>query len=287
MNKTNDLYKLFENMYGTTFNRTLTIGTRSTGYNTYQINNINELCDKFKENHHKNEFYISLYDYDSSEESITWNKIDDNQKFDNYAIKNCILFRFKNRSDDINEELKLLPPIKHFTFIRRLINLGYNKSIVSEAKETYETIKKLFNIESTMIFNGLDECLLYVYFKPLELKNPTLTLYYFYKFIENYSDLKTLSYKEIEPYSQIVSLPGSQNNVSRLYIHKFDIDDTYAEIIKKSESPNIVNSEIKKDQNTAVLENLLETLDKEISKRQEVNQYTTVEYDLDDLFKMR
>ena len=48
-------------------------------------------------------------------------------------------------------------------------------------------------------------------------------------------ELKTLLYENIEPYAQIVPLPGTQNTNSRLYTQLYFPEYSYGEIMLKSQ----------------------------------------------------
>ena len=118
----------------------------------------------------------------------------------------------------------------------------------------------------------------------IEVKNPTLTYYYFYKFIENYTGVKTLIYSQIEPFSQILSLPGSQNNNTRLYTKPYDITLDYLDILKNSQSRKIESFDLRQNQDTSSLEELFKTVDDEITKRKSEGNTNIWVYELDELF---
>ena len=65
-------YKLYENLYGTEFNRFLTIGNTKIGYTNYNIRSLNEIKELIEENYPQNEFYISLYNYNTEENILRW-----------------------------------------------------------------------------------------------------------------------------------------------------------------------------------------------------------------------
>lgn len=277
MNITEKWFELYESLYGTNFNRILTIGTPEEGYENYPITSLDNLKEYCEEKSLKNELYISFYDYDSDELSIKWNPLDDTN-FEKYSIKNCILFRFRIDTNVIQEETEELSDVQKFMFIRRTLNLGGNKTLIKDTKNVYDTIKKMFNIEPWVLFNGYDECYLYIFTNELKLKAPTLTLYYFYKFIEKYTDTTTMSYSKVNPFSQLVALPGSQNRYTRLYVKPYDINLDYLEVIKNSENKNLEDSDFMKEQDTSSIEEALEKVDNEICKvKDEENMFNLVD----------
>ena len=150
-------------------------------------------------------------------------------------------------------------------FIRRTINLGFNENIVNECKKTYNYIKDKLNVDGYAMFNGINECSLYLYFDEEEFENPTETLYYFYTFLEKTLDLQTITYAEIEPFSQIITLPGSQNIDSKLYVKPYDINLEYKEVINNSADKNTEYLLPDKTQDTSKLNKLLKTIDSGIT----------------------
>ncbi|WP_455645185.1 hypothetical protein [Methanosphaera sp.] len=275
-------YELYESLYGTKFNRLLTIGTKSEGYENFNIKSLDELKEKIDQYYPRKEFYISLYDYDSEESILSWNRLD-SVKFEKKAINNSILFRFRQNTDIIREEIIDMNEVQKFMFIRRSLNLGSNKTIINDVKKVNTAIKELFNIKPWIMFNGYNECYLYVFTNELQLKNPTITYYYLYKFIENYAETLTLTYSEIEPFSQLVTLPGSQNNNSRLYAKSYDVDSTYDDVIRNSENKLFEETYLDKNQDTSKLENLLKVIDDEITKQQVEGNNNILNYNLDKL----
>ncbi|OED30639.1 hypothetical protein [Methanosphaera sp. WGK6] len=280
----NKWHELYEYLYGSKFNRLLTIGTTKNGYETFNIKSLNELKEKLDEYYPRNEFYISLYDYDSEESLLSWNRLDSN-KFEKKAIKNSILFRFRQNTDIIREEIINLNDIQKFMFIRRSINLGSDKTIIHDVKKVNTAIKELFNIKPWIMFNGYNECYLYLFTNKLQLKNPTITYYYLYKFIETYTEITTLTYTQIEPFSQLVTLPGSQNNKSLLYAKAYDVNSKYLDIIKNSENKLFEDTYLEKNQDTRKLENLLKIIDEEITKQKVEGNNDVFNYNLDKLIQ--
>lgn len=276
-------FELYESLYGTQFNKIATVGTFKEGYENYPIKSLEDLRELCEENYPKNEIYVSLYNYDTDELAIKWDPLEGN-KFEKYAKKDCILFRLRQNTDIIREEITELNEIQRFMFIRRTLNLGNNHKITDETKILYNTIKTLFNIDSWVVYNGFNECYLYVFTNELKLKNPTLTYYYFYKFIENYANIETLTYSQVSPFSQLISLPGSQNSNTRLYTKPYDIKFEYEDIIKNSESRTLESFDLKKNQDTSILEELLKTVDNEITKRLDEGKRNIWDYNLDALF---
>lgn len=277
-------YELYKSLYSTTFNRLMTIGTVQEGYENFSIKSIDDISNLIDKYYPKNEFYISLYNYTTKEPILSWNQIDINE-YEKNAEKSCILFKFRENTDIIQEEISEMNEIQKFMFIRRSINLGSNKCMIEDVKKTYNTIKELFNLESWTMFNGYNECYLYIFLNNnLKLKNPSLTFYYFYKFIEKIANVKTLSYTQVNPFSQIVTLPGSQNNNTRLYAKPYNIHSEYIEIIDNSTNKTLEYFDLKKNQNTSKLESLLKTVDKEINNRESDETSDAWNYDLDEIF---
>ena len=182
--------------------------------------------------------------------------MDDGFKFEEYAINNCMLFRLREDLDILREEIAGLSEVESFTFVRRYINLGCNETIVEEARKVYDFINKLFYFKPIVVFNGYNECLIYVFFNEVKLDNPTITYYNFFRYLEEYCKLTKLSYSKIEPFSQIVTLPGSQNNHSRLYVKPYDIKLTYEEIIEESSAMKMKPYKMNK-QDTELFESIL------------------------------
>ena len=58
-------YKLYEKLYGKSFNRLITIGSIDTGYINFNIRNTDDIRKYIEKDFPKKEFYISLYDYNT------------------------------------------------------------------------------------------------------------------------------------------------------------------------------------------------------------------------------
>lgn len=276
-----NLYKLYEAMYGSTFNRTLLIGSVERGYSSHLIHDIDEISKIIEKTNLNDELYISLYDYDTDENISRWMKTDIN-KFISTARKNCLIIRFRENYEIVKEEVRDLSDIQKFMFIRRTINLGLNEKIVDECKKTYKFLEEKLDIKAFCVFNGINECSLYVYFDEIKFENPTETLYYLYTYLQRTLNLDTITYADIEPFSQITTLMGSQNTDSKLYVKPFDVDWEYNEIIKNSSD---VNSNIllpDKNQNNSKLNKLLEKIDSEITKTKSKGK-KAFEIDIDDI----
>jgi len=260
-----NLEKLYTAIYGQQFNRTLLTGSTKKGFSTYSIHNIEELKSVLNNTNLEDDIYVSLYDFNTEEDVTRWMKTD-LDKFINTSIKNCIVIRFRENSEIMKEEVRDLSDIQKFMFIRRTINLGFNESIINECKKTHEYIKDKLNVDGYAMFNGINECSLYLYFDEEEFENPTETLYYFYTFLEKTLDLQTITYAEIEPFSQIITLPGSQNIDSKLYVKPYDINLEYKEVINNSADKNTEYLLPDKTQDTSKLNKLLKTIDSGITK---------------------
>lgn len=226
-------FQLYEYLYGKTFNRLLTIGNNEKGYVNYTIQDLDELKNMIND-FSDNEFYISLYNYLTEENILRWNA-DTLDKFEKFAEKKYIILRFRENSDVIQEEVKNLNEIQKFMFIRRSLNLGFNKELINEVKQAYNFFKKHFGIRGMLLFNGYNECLLIYVKDDLNLKNPSLTYYSLLQLLQEKLELRTLTYENIEPYAQLMPLPGTQNKHSRLYVQTFYPDFDYHEIMKNSQ----------------------------------------------------
>ena len=257
-------YKLYEMLYGTEFNRLLTAGNVENGYTNFNIRQLDELREIIEEGFPKNEFYISLYNYNTKDNILRWDT-SNIHNYEKYAEKNGILIRFKQNTDIIQEEISNLSDIQKFMFIRRSINLGSNKDITEECSKAYNFFKTHFDVKGYPMFNGYDECLLYYRTSEFPLKNPSLTCYQLNKLLKEKLELKTLLYENIEPYAQIVPLPGTQNNNSRLYTQLYFPEYTYEEIMLKSQEKFLDESHLKEFETSPKLEQFLKDLDKEIS----------------------
>lgn len=264
-------YKLYEKLYGTEFNRFLTIGNNGIGYTNYNIKSIDEIKELIEDNYPQNEFYISLYNYDTEENILRWN-MSEISKYEQYAEKNGILIRFKQNTHIIKEEIASLNDIQKFMFIRRSINLGFNKDIVEESGKVYNFLKTHFNMKGHLIFNGYDECLIYYRTNDLKLENASFTCYTLYKLLEEKLELKTLIYENIEPYAQIMPLPGTQNGNSRLYAQLYFPDYSYGEIMLKSQEKFLDEEHLENFDTSDDFETFLKDIDNEI-KNSENNRY--------------
>lgn len=264
-------YKLYEKLYGTEFNRFLTIGNTEIGYTNYNIKSLDEIKELIEDNYPQNEFYISLYNYDTEENILRWN-ISEISKYEQYAEKNGILIRFKQNTNIIKEEIASLNDIQKFMFIRRSINLGFNKDIVEESGKVYNFLKTHFNMKGQLIFNGYDECLIYYRTNDLKLENASFTCYTLYKLLEEKLELKTLIYENIEPYAQIMPLPGTQNSNSRLYTQLYFPDNSYGEIMLKSQKKFLDEEHLENFDTSDDFETFLKDINDEI-KNSENNRY--------------
>ncbi len=276
-----NLEKLYEAMYGQEFNRTLLTGSMKKGFSTFSIHNIDELKAAINKTNLEDEIYISFYDYNTDEDVTRWMKTDLN-KFISTSIKNSLVIRFRKNSEILKEEVRDLTDIQKFMFIRRTINLGFNEEIVEECKKTYDYLEDKLNIKGYSVFNGINECSLYLFFDEEEFENPTETLYYFYTFLEKTLNLKTITYAEIEPFSQIITLLGSQNKDSKLYVKSYDINSEYKEIIQNSTDKNTNYILPDKTQDTTKLNKLLETIDAGITKTKAQGK-SLLEIDIDNI----
>ncbi|RAP51697.1 MAG: hypothetical protein BZ138_04630 [Methanosphaera sp. rholeuAM270] len=264
-------FKLYEKLFGKQFNRLLTIGNGDNGYINYNIDKIEEIRSHM-ENFPNNEFYISLYNYLTKENILRWDTscLD---KYEKYAEKSCILFRFRQSTDIIQEEVNSLSNIQKFMFIRRSINLGFNKEIVVEAEKTYNFFKTHCDIKGTMFFNGYNECLLYLPKKDLSLNHPSLTYYNLLKLVEEKLELNTLVYENIEPYAQLMPIPGTQNKHSRLYVQLYYASNTYEEIMNNAQNKFFDFEHLKEFQPSEKFHKFLKEMDKEVSKHEKDSKY--------------
>lgn len=261
-------YKLYEKLYGTNFNRLMTIGKIDEGYANYNIENLEDIKEQVEDKFPNYELYISLYDYDSDEKVITWNQTT-LEKYEQHAVKNCLLFRFRQNIDIIREEVLGLEDIERFMFIRRSINLGSNKDIVEESKKTFSFLKEKFDIRPIAMFNGFNEILLFIYTENLNLKNGSLSCYNFYKYVGKKLNLKTLVYENIEPYAQVVPLPGTQNNYSRLYTQLFYPEYSYEEIMLNSQEKYLNTEHFNDFANSEKIEKFMYKIDEILSKNKD------------------
>lgn len=264
-------FKLYEHLYGKTFNRLLTIGNNEEGYINYNIHNLDEIKEKITQEEN-NEFYISLYNYLTEENILQWNTNNLN-KYEKYAEKKSLLFRFRQNTDIIQEEVNGISDIQKFMFIRRSLNLGYFKEIIEESDKVYNFFKENFNIRGTLIFNGYNECLLYLPKERLSLTNPSLTYYNLLKLIQEKLELNTLVYENIEPYAQLIPLPGTQNKNSRLYIQLYYPEFTYEEIMKNGQNKLFDSSHLKDFETSEKLHNFLIDIDNKITKHEHNTKY--------------
>lgn len=259
-------FKLYEQFYGTTFNRLLTIGSPNKGYTNFSIENIDDIKKMLEaRDSTEYEFFISLYDYESDTKVIKWKQTElDN--YEKYSKKTCILFRFKEDNDAIREEIAEMEGIERFMFIRRSINLGSNMKIVDECKRTSDFFKEKCDVEPLVIFNGYDECQLYLFTNPFNIEEASLTCHNLYKALAEYLDLETLVYETIEPFAQLVQLPGTQNPYSRLYTQVCDINLKYKDVIKESEKSFFDTKDLEKLKPSEKFEEFLKDFNKKFLK---------------------
>ena len=257
-------YKLYEKLYGTEFNRFLSVGNAVQGYNNYNIRSINEIRELIEDNYPQNEFYISLYNYVTEENILRWN-ISEITKYEQYAEKNGIIIRFKQNTDVIKEEVASLSDIQKFMFIRRSINLGFNKDIVKECSKVYNFFKTHLNIKGYPMFNGYNECLLYYRTHDLKLDNASFTCYSLYKLLKEKLELKTLLY-------EIIPLPGTQNSHSRLYAQLYFPEYSYEEIMLKSQEKFLDEEHLQEFDTSTEFEEFLKDIDHKI-KNTNSNRY--------------
>ncbi|MBE6493097.1 MAG: hypothetical protein E7Z84_00610 [Methanosphaera stadtmanae] len=267
--KNKRIYKLFETLYGDSFNRILLKGNIEEGYERHPIRNIKELFDNYEKTDNTNESFISVYDFDEDANTTKWFK-SDLALYEKHSIKNCIIIRFHENTDILNEETEKATEIQKFMFIRRSINLGFNKKIIEECKQTASFIKETYDLNSLAIFNGYNECHLYIFFNPIDLKNAQETLYYFYRFIENQLNLEKMNYKNIEPFSQVTKLIGTQNKNTRLYSKPFNFEWDYSTIIKNCENKIINEINFEKNDSEAFKQGLI-SVDEEISNNPKIS----------------
>lgn len=265
-------YKLYEKMFGTNFNRLLTIGNRSEGYHNIPIKNLDDVREYIEENFPKNELYISLYNYKTEDNILRWTNSELNN-YEKYAEKNCILFRFKQNTDIIQEEVTELTEIQKFMFIRRSINLGSNKTIVEECNKTYNFFKTHFNIKGLMLFNGFDECLLIYYTDEISLKNASLTYYNISELLKEKLELQTLIYENIEPFAQMIPLPGTQNNHSRLYTQLYHSDFNYEQIMQNSQEKFFNEEHLENFETSYQIDEFIKEIDAEINSKHPNEKY--------------
>ena len=263
------IYKLFETLYGTSFNRILLKGNIENGYERHLIRNIKELYENYEKTDYANESFISVYDFDEDVDITKWFR-SDIALYEKHSIKNCIIIRFRENTDILKEETEKSSELQKFMFIRRSINLGFNKKIIEECKKTASFIKEIYDLNSLAIFNGYDECQLYIFFNTLNLKNAQETLYYFYNFIENQLNLENINYEQIEPFSQVTKLPGTQNKNTRLYSKPFNLEWDYMTIIKNCENKKMNEINFEKN-DSEIFKQILISVDDEITNNSRIS----------------
>lgn len=284
MKMNEEWYDLYQKFYGTNFNRNLTIGTKKNGYRNHNVRKLDQLIELVEEAYPQKEIYITMYDFKTDENILKWDRFDQ-ENYEKYAVKDAILLRFRENTKIAQQETQGLNEVQTYMFIRRSINLGQDNKMLNEVKKVYETLENLFNVKAIPVYNGYNEYGLYVFLdEELHLENPSTTLYYLYKFIEDYCDTETLRYEKIEPFSQIITLPGTQNNNSRLYSKIFDINDAYLDVIDNASRKEMLKEyEIPQKQKSPALISLLKTVDQEITKR--ADDHTDVRsFSLNELF---
>lgn len=259
-------YKLYEILYGKEFNRILTIGNMEKGYYNFNIRNLDELRKHVEESDSRDEIYVSLYTYNTEDNVLRW-ATNELHKYEEFAQKNCLLLRFKENTNIIQEEITGLDEIQRFMFIRRSINLGCNRNIVEDCRKAYNFFKTHFDIKGIIMFNGFDECLLYLYTNTLtSLNNPSLTYQNISKLIKEKMDLKTLTYENIEPYAQVVPLPGTQNNNTRLHTQLYFPEFDYDQSMTNGQKKFLDEEHLHEPETSDKLEEFIINVDNEIHK---------------------
>ena len=262
-------FKLYEQFYGTTFNRLLTVGSPNKGYTNFSIESIDDIKKMLEtRDGTDNEFFISLYDYESDTKVIKWKQTElDN--YEKYSKKTCILFRFKENNEAIREETSEMEGVQRFMFIRRSINLGSNMKIVEECKRTSDFFKEKYGVDPLVMFNGYDECLLYIFTNPLDIEKASLTCHNLYRALAETLNLETLLYETIEPFAQLVQLPGTQNPLSRLYTQICDINLKYIDFMKESEKRSFDTKNLDKLKPSEEFEKFLKNFNKKFLKEKD------------------
>lgn len=277
---------LYRAIYGEKFNRVLTIGTKKEGFKNYNVRSIDQLSEYIEEYYPQKEFYMSLYNFDTDENILKWDRLQ-KEKYEEHSKKRYIMFRFKNDTTIIRQETEELNEIQKYMFIRRSINLGHDKKAFYELQKVYDLIKSLFNIEAVPLYTGFNEFYLFINLdEDLELENPSLTMYYLHKFIEDYCELETLNYERVDVFSQIIVIPGTQDSQSRLYAKIYGRDTQYHELIEYASKKDLIETyKVPQNQDSSSLRVLLEILDGEISKRITDDEVDVRSFDLNELFQ--
>ncbi len=277
MKITEQWYDLYKSLYGTKFNRLLVIGSIED-YERFHIQSIDELSDLLDEYGSNNEYYISLYDYDTDKSLLAWNNMDP-ENYKNCTKNNVLLIRFRENTKEIREETAGLNDVDKFMFVRTTINLGFDKTMIDDVKTTYRIFEEMFNIKPWIVFNGYDECYLYIFMDELKLENPSALYYGIHNFIVNNANITTMNFSTtMDPFSQLVALPGTQRNVTRLYVKPFNVNDSYNTIIKNSENYSLDSTLYNiKDQDTSFFEDTLKDADKKIARIDPSNTNTIQE----------
>ncbi len=266
MKLTEEWYKLYESLYGTKFNRLIVIGSIED-YERFHIKNIDDLSDLFEEYGSGSEYYISLYDFDTDKSLLAWNNMDPDH-YSNCTKNDVLLIRFRENTKEIREETAGLTEIDKFMFVRTTINLGFDKKMIDDVKETYKIFEEVFHIKPWIVFNGYDECYLYVFTNELKLENPTALYYGIHNYIVQNSSVTTINFTTtMDPFAQLVALPGTQRNITRLYVKPFNVNDSYETIIKNSENHSLDSTLHKiKNQDTSYFENILKEADEKTAR---------------------
>ncbi|MCD7781165.1 MAG: hypothetical protein LUG89_00475 [Methanosphaera sp.] len=280
MKITSQWYDFYELLYGSKFSRILLTGTAENGFEKRYITSVDDISKSLEENYTLNDYYISLYDYDADNSIIQWDNLD-SQKYIDSAINKVMLLRFRIDKKSITEETYSMSSVEKFMFIRRTMNLGFTKKLFNDVEQVQKLFKDTFNVTPLLIYNGYDECYLYIYFSNnIKLDNPLVVYYGLQNFIMTSLDISTFYYSSVtNPFSQLVSLPGSQLNDTRLYIKPFDAEEEYYTILKKSENIDLEYTyEDIINQDTSLIESKLKELDKKITELDKENSQLSAKH---------
>ncbi len=135
----------------------------------------------------------------------------------------------KVRQDEIKEKLR-----------QSLLKDSLALKAVEEAKYFAEKFKESFDNYPILFFSGFKGCHAYLFFKPVNLVNPNLTISDFASRLKKYLELDTMDLSvNMDPVTRLSRIPYSKHELTGLSVVPFTIDTPYEEIIENAVKPEI------------------------------------------------
>ncbi|MBV1767058.1 MAG: hypothetical protein KUA29_01940, partial [Methanobacterium sp.] len=117
---------------------------------------------------------------------------------------------------------------------------------LEDAKLFAEHFNNDFDNYPTLFFSGFKGCHAYLFFEPVKLANPNLTISDFASRVKTHLKLDTMDLNvNQDPVTRLSRIPYSKHELTGLTVVPFKIDTPYEEIIKKSVNPVIESFTLK------------------------------------------